>query len=368
MTPREHEDPRLAEVLDVIFRYAAGDLKARGTLSDDDSALDGVMAGINILGEELEAQMDENRQALQALAESEARFRTVFDAVQDGIIVADAQTRRFRMVNTAICRMLGYSHDELLERGMTDIHPEEELPRIAHVFDQMSQGATGLVPDLPMQRKDGSVFHADTSSGPITIDGVTCLVGVFRDTTERRRAERAEELASRDSLTNLYNHRMFYALLQDEMARTRRFGHPVSLLMLDIDHFKRVNDSYGHQAGDAILKGLSGLLVRHARAVDRVCRYGGEEFTVILPETGADTAFETAERLRTAVAHHLFDAGGGKMVGITVSIGVATCPQQTDALEGLVKAADVALYAAKQGGRNRTCRYEAAMTAQDSTA
>jgi len=361
VTPRSHEDPRLAEVLDVIFRFAAGDLKARGRLSDDNTALDGVMAGINVLGEELEAKVAENQRAMQALAESEARFRTIFDSVHDGIIVADVQTRRFRMVNAAICRMLGYSRDELLQLGVEDIHPEQELPRIAHVFDQMSQGATGLVPDLPMQRKDGSVFHADTSSNPITIDGVACLVGVFRDTTERRRAEQAEELASRDSLTSLYNHRMFYTLLQDEMARTRRFGRPVSLLMLDIDHFKRVNDSYGHQAGDAILKGLSGLLVRHARAVDRVCRYGGEEFTVILTETEAATAFETAERLRTAVANHPFDVGDGQMISITVSIGVATCPQQTDTLEGLVKAADLALYAAKQGGRNRSCRYEATL-------
>lgn len=367
MTPRNHEDQRLAEVLDIIFRFAAGDLKARGRLSGDDSALDGVIAGINILGEELEAKVAENQRAMQALTESETRFRTIFDSVHDGIVVADVQTRRFRMVNAAICRMLGYSRDELLQRGMTDIHPEEELPRIARIFDQMSQEATGLVPDLPMQRKDGSVFHADTSSSPITIDGVACLVGVFRDTTERRRAERAEELASRDSLTSLYNHRMFYALLQDEMARTRRFGHPVSLLMLDIDHFKHVNDSYGHQAGDAILKGLSGLLVRHARAVDRVCRYGGEEFTVILPETGADTAFETAERLRTAIESHPFDAGDGRMIGITVSIGVATHPQQVDTLEDLVKASDLALYAAKQGGRNRTCRYEATMAVQDST-
>jgi diguanylate cyclase (GGDEF)-like protein len=103
---------------------------------------------------------------------------------------------------------------------------------------------------------------------------------------------------------------------------------------------------------------LSGRLRRQARAIDRVCRYGGEEITVILPETGGNAAINFAERLRAVVEREPFDIGDGKTVGITVSIGVATYPQQVDALENLVKAADTALYAAKQGGRNRVCRYE----------
>ena len=183
------------------------------------------------------------------------------------------------------------------------------------------------------------------------------VLAAARDITERKRAEQAEELASRDSLTGLYNHRTFYALLEEETVRTLRFNRPVSLLMLDIDQFKAVNDTYGHQAGDVILKGLSDLLVKQARAVDRVCRYGGEEFTVILPETDADMAMQIAERLRAEVERQPIDIGGGRTVTITVSVGVATYPQQADSLEEVVKAADVALYAAKQAGRNRVSRY-----------
>jgi diguanylate cyclase (GGDEF)-like protein len=180
-----------------------------------------------------------------------------------------------------------------------------------------------------------------------------------RESAERVRAVRAEERASHDGLTGLYNHRTFYSLLNDEIVRTQRYKHPLSLLMLDIDRFKRVNDTHGHQAGDAILKGLSDLLGKQARATDRVCRYGGEEITVILPETEAAAAMIIAERLRAAVERQSFDIDGGKTVGITVSIGVATYPQPVDTMEQLVKAADTAMYAAKQGGRNRVERYPA---------
>jgi diguanylate cyclase (GGDEF)-like protein len=182
-----------------------------------------------------------------------------------------------------------------------------------------------------------------------------------RESVARQRTERVEELAGRDSLTGLYNHGKFYSLLNEEIVRSQRYNHLVSLLMLDIDYFKRVNDIHGHQAGDAILQRLSDLLLEQARIIDRVCRYGGEEITVILPETDAPVAMNIAERLRGAVEHRLFEIGGGKTAGITVSIGVATYPRQVNSLEDLVKAADLALYAAKRGGRNRTCLYEPKM-------
>jgi diguanylate cyclase (GGDEF)-like protein len=199
--------------------------------------------------------------------------------------------------------------------------------------------------------------------------GLIGLVAWFnkRESAERARAEHAEELASHDGLTGLYNHRMFYSLLSEEIVRAQRYKHAVSLLMLDIDHFKRVNDTHGHQAGDIILRGLSDLLGNQARAIDRVCRYGGEEITVILPETDATAAMNIAERLRAAVERQPFDIDSGKTVGITVSIGVATYPQQVDVLEKLVKAADTALYAAKQGGRNRVERYQPSMKGGNSS-
>lgn len=361
MIGKQTEDPRLAEILDVIFRFATGDLQARGTLKNDDSALDGVVAGINILGEELEAKLADNKRAQLALAESEALLRNVFDSVQDGIILAEATSGRFKLVNTAICRMLGYTRDELLNLGVPAIHPEAECTRILHVFNSMARGETRLAAHIPMLRKDGTIFHADITSAPLIVSDEACLVGVFRDASERDRAEQAEELARRDGLTGLYNHITFFRILEDEIARVLRYGGGASLMMIDIDHFKRVNDSFGHLAGDAILRDLSALLRKESRTIDSVCRYGGEEITVILPSTDTAEANLLAERLRKAVERHVFDVGEGLSTGITASIGIATCPRHARAAEALVKAADLALYAAKQGGRNRCCVWSPAL-------
>lgn len=164
-----------------------------------------------------------------------------------------------------------------------------------------------------------------------------------------------QDLAIRDGLTGLYNHRTFYSLLDDELKRALRHKRPLSLLMLDIDHFKRVNDTYGHRVGDIILHGLSKLLMGQARETDRVCRYGGEEIILILPEIDTAAAGYVAERLRQAVEAHVFPIGGGKQISITVSIGVAVYPKDADTKETLVAAADTAMYQAKQGGRNRVC-------------
>lgn len=164
------------------------------------------------------------------------------------------------------------------------------------------------------------------------------------------------DLAMRDGLTRLLNHRMFYTLLEKEVARTQRYDKPLSLLMLDIDHFKRVNDSFGHVAGDMILADLGRVINSQVRNADSVCRYGGEEISVILPETGVEEAVQLAERIRRAIEAHHFDIGQGKSTGITVSIGVASLAGPDTSVEKLVAVADKAMYAAKEGGRNRVCR------------
>lgn len=170
--------------------------------------------------------------------------------------------------------------------------------------------------------------------------------------------ERAlEHLATHDGLTGLYNHRTFYQLLEEEVARARRYDRPFALLMLDIDHFKQVNDVHGHPAGDAVLRGLSTRLAEQVRIIDRVCRYGGEEIAILLPEMNEEAASATAERLRGAVAAAPFPTGPGADVAITVSIGVAIFPQDGANTEALAAAADHGLYAAKQGGRNRVCHH-----------
>jgi diguanylate cyclase (GGDEF)-like protein len=159
--------------------------------------------------------------------------------------------------------------------------------------------------------------------------------------------------AIRDPLTDLYNRRYLDDSLQREIYRANRYSHPISLLMLDIDHFKRVNDTYGHNAGDEVLKAIALLLQKYSRKSDIACRFGGEEFMLILPETTLQTAFQRAEELREAVTTLNVVSEGKTIENLSLSLGVATYPQHGASLKEIISAVDQALYKAKSSGRNR---------------
>jgi diguanylate cyclase (GGDEF)-like protein len=161
------------------------------------------------------------------------------------------------------------------------------------------------------------------------------------------------ELASLDPLTGIYNRRAFYELAEKELIRKQRYGNSITLLMMDIDHFKRVNDSYGHLAGDHVLIAFAALCQRSLRSFDLVARYGGEEFIVFLPRTDLQNGISIAERLRKALAQTEFDFEG-IAISITISIGVVNLDAGESAtLPELIDRADQALYHAKQIGRNQ---------------
>jgi len=167
---------------------------------------------------------------------------------------------------------------------------------------------------------------------------------------------RLEELATTDALTRLLNRRALLDRLSVELDRARRFKQHLSLLMVDIDHFKSVNDQHGHLVGDAILREMGTLLNGAVRTVDVVARYGGEEFVVILPETSTDGAAVFGERLRERIAEHRFDLGTEPIFHLTCSVGVASFPSpRVASTEDLFARADEALYRAKSGGRNQVC-------------
>jgi diguanylate cyclase (GGDEF)-like protein len=178
------------------------------------------------------------------------------------------------------------------------------------------------------------------------------------DMLETTRADnrRLEALATTDALTHVLNRRAFLDRLASEVDRARRFRTTVSLLLVDADRFKQINDTAGHLAGDDVLRQLALLLSDAARRVDVVARYGGEEFVLILPETTADGALIFSERLRERVSEHAFDVGAKRPLQLTVSIGLATFPDaRVTSTDDLFARADEALYRAKAGGRNRVC-------------
>ncbi|MCL6620477.1 MAG: diguanylate cyclase [Syntrophobacterales bacterium] len=166
--------------------------------------------------------------------------------------------------------------------------------------------------------------------------------------------EEVKSLAIRDGLTGLYNYRYFHEMLTQQVGQSRRYGWPLSLLFLDLDDFKVVNDTLGHPAGDVVLKSVADYLKRSVRQADILCRYGGEEFVMLLPQTPPEQAAVLAERLRAGIAGLRIPLPERELT-VTVSIGVAGLPPHTDGA-GLVEAADRALYRAKEGGKNRVCR------------
>jgi diguanylate cyclase (GGDEF)-like protein len=171
----------------------------------------------------------------------------------------------------------------------------------------------------------------------------------------REKNNELEELSITDGLTGLYNRKHLMDTLTHEVTQAQRQNRPFSVLMMDIDHFKKYNDTFGHQAGDDVLVKMASTLRESARNVDFAARYGGEEFLVLLPETGLEDALEVAQRIRTQMAEKTFGMGK-KKVNITVSIGVAEFPQHGDTRESIIASADGALYKAKRLGRNRVVR------------
>lgn len=194
----------------------------------------------------------------------------------------------------------------------------------------------------------------------VSNDEIGVVVDAFNDMTQKRKLieDELEEMAIRDGLTGLYNHKFFYTLLEKEVARDDRYHNTVALLLIDIDHFKKVNDTYGHRAGDTILRALSQRLVRRARTTDHVCRYGGEEIAVILIETNITEAQSIAEELRILIEKEPFLIEDGQYISITVSIGVSVYNEEAKDASMMVSNADNALYRAKENGRNLVCVFE----------
>jgi diguanylate cyclase (GGDEF)-like protein/PAS domain S-box-containing protein len=306
----------------------------------------------------LEADIAERKRAEAALKESEERFRSLFEQAAIGIAQISVEGR-FLKINDGFCRIIGYSQQEVLAQGLTfqQLTFHEDL---ASDMTFKQKLLAGLIENYSVEkryiRKDRSLawVHLSTALVRDAEKKPLYFISAVQDITEHKNLQAEIERQARiDYLTGLANRRHFMELAEQELTRAMRYGSPLSIAMMDIDHFKRVNDTYGHKTGDVVLQKLSQLCQATLREVDIIGRIGGEEFAIILPETDGEKAAEVAERLRASIAKTEIPLETGLPLHFTVSIGIATLQGSDVNVDMLLNLADKALYEAKHSGRNR---------------
>jgi diguanylate cyclase (GGDEF)-like protein/PAS domain S-box-containing protein len=289
-------------------------------------------------------------------------FQQIVDAANDVVIVTKADPidppgPEIVYVNKAFTELTGYTPEEvigktprLLQSSGTDVDSKREIKKALQNHQPVRVTIRNYAKSGREYWLDVSILALRNAAGE-----VTHFVAIERDVTEQKELEHTLERLSRtDPLTGLLNRRSLEDYLAKEYSRFKRHGTKFSVLLLDIDHFKSINDQYGHSTGDRVLKMLADSCTHNLRKHDVMARYGGEEFCVILPYTGCEAAAVLAEKLRTGIAAKALEAGDGE-VRVTASIGVSEV-QATDKNPGdILERADAALYEAKQSGRDRVC-------------
>ena len=286
---------------------------------------------------------------------SEKRLRAFLDTTRDGVVVIDERGLILEF-NAGAEQLFGYGAAEVLGTSLNQLMPRDDAALhdqyVAHPHGSQAR-IMSPARRVKGRRKDGSEVLIEVTVGEARIAGAQLHVGVIRDMTERQSfEEKLMELATRDSLTGALNRRAFTEQMDNALQLARRHGHALSLLLLDVDHFKKINDSYGHQVGDRVLVSLTELLQDCLRTSDCFARWGGEEFVALLPETDATQAVEVAERLLAAVRSATLVSDSGAALPIRVSIGLATLSPEVMDAEKMIQRADEALYRAKAEGRD----------------
>jgi diguanylate cyclase (GGDEF)-like protein/PAS domain S-box-containing protein len=304
----------------------------------------------------LGSYMDITRQkdVEEALRKSEERFRTIIETIEEGYGEVDFDGN-ITFANESWLRISGYRRDEFTEMNLREYLDQEDVPKLFQTFDEVRKtGKASRGIDLKFVRKDGSKRYIETSVSLITDTNgrPVGFRGVIRDITERRQMEDTiRKLAYHDPLTGLPNRLLLNDRLSMAMARAKRNKKKLTLMMLDLDKFKEVNDTLGHQMGDCLLRVVGDRLAGLLRKGDTVGRLGGDEFMVLLPEIKkAKDSVHVAQKI-LASFQEPFPCNDHKL-SITTSIGIAFFPDHVEDGDTLMKNADIAMYRAKERGRN----------------
>lgn len=293
------------------------------------------------------------------LHEKDLYIQSVHESIADGIVTVNEQGS-IESVNPAVQKIFGYDAEEVVGQQINKLLPASFLTHDLAVCNYLHKNIIRFIDDgyeFVAKHKNGAAFPVEFSISEMWFAGRQLYIIVFKNISDRKQIElllREQTLV--DCLTGLGNKLSLQDILRKEISRSARYNHHLGLLMLDIDFFKKVNDTYGHQAGDEVLRSIAQLMQESLRTHDRAVRYGGEEFIIILPKTTGKGAATFAERLRLRIASALLwikDMSGQDLqMHITVSIGTAIYPGDGMTADHLIASADKAMYAAKHSGRN----------------
>jgi diguanylate cyclase (GGDEF)-like protein/PAS domain S-box-containing protein len=296
----------------------------------------------------------------EELRSSKEQYQDLIEKAGEGIYIR--QEHKFVYFNKKFKEMLGYTDDdEIRELPIFQVIDEEAFEHCSKLYEQILLGKKVTMPyESIFKRKDGSKIYVEVNINPVEYNGKSAVQGFVRDITDKKKLEdklkeinkKLLELSIKDELTGLYNYRYFIDKLREKFIESKRYNIELSLMVIDIDDFKKVNDTYGHLAGDHILKEIAIILKSNVREIDTVARYGGEEFVILLPHIAIDKAEKIALRICNEISNNkfIFD---DNIIRTTVSIGVSSFEKDflKDEIE-LIKFADDALYQVKNSGKN----------------
>lgn len=302
------------------------------------------------LNQALAAEVNSRKAAHDALQASEQRYRLLVEATPFPIAISRIEDGRIRFLNPAAGRQFELDPSRAGDHNAIEFYADPSVRR--EFVDRLHANGRVQRFETRMRSARGTVFWAELTATQLTYEGEACAFVAITDISARKDVERSlRHLAETDPLTGLWNRRKFFELLDIEQARVHRYERPGTVLSLDIDHFKAVNDRHGHAVGDAMLVHFARLIRQQLRQVDIVGRVGGEEFAVILPETDRHAAWQVAEKLRAIVEATPLVLESGQKIPVTVSLGLAVLEGGSNT-DTVMLAADQALYRAKSLGRN----------------
>src|SRR5512138_3790343 len=279
---------------------------------------------------------------------SELRYRRLFEAAQDGILLLDAVTGAITDVNPFLIKMLGYSREEFIQKKLWEVGAFKDIEASREAFKALQMDEYIRYEDLPLRAKNGKLVDVEFVSNVYMVEDERVIQCNIRDITERKRAEDALlksqafllEQSVRDHLTGLFNRRYMEETLERELLRAARKQLSLGIMMLDVDNLKRFNDTWGHAAGDEILRELGSLLLRQVRGEDIACRYGGDEFILVLPDASRDVTRERAELICQLAKKLSLHFEGQSLAAVTLSLGVAVFPEHGATSTAILRVVD----------------------------